>query len=250
MIKKKGFTLIELLVVLSVIAVLIAILIPALNIPRQTAFKLYCINNLKQLGITVHSYTQEYKVYPVCVLDANVAWAQFLANPDIAKNKMLGVPVSLWPYHKEKNLYNCPMLKRKEATISYCYDSRAGRELESEQTQYAAITPLIIKPVPKEKQAAYEFLVPEKVKSPKTFVILYDLPLIGGQEDADLYQNIDPDDAETEGSDDPNYQGFLFRYNDQPADGPHSKSFNILFADGHAKSYKKWNQAEMTRKPD
>jgi len=193
--KENGFTLIELLVVLAVIAALIAILIPALNIPRQTAYKLYCLNNQKQLGITVQSYTQEYKVYPVCVGDNNITWSEFVSNPDIAKKQMLGVPVSLWPYHQEKNLYNCPMLQRKEAMISYCYDSNAGSQRVSEQTEYAALTPFYIQPGQKEKKTNYEYLVPERVKSPKTFIILYDLPLLAGEKDPNLYQNIDPDDA-------------------------------------------------------
>ncbi|HBG28076.1 MAG: hypothetical protein A2Y10_16975 [Planctomycetes bacterium GWF2_41_51] len=249
--KKNAFTLIELLVVLAVIAALIAILIPALGTARQTAYKLFCLNNLKQLGITVHSYTQGYKVYPVCVIDANVTWPEFLANPDIAKNKMLGVPVSLWPYHKEKNLYDCPMLKRKEALISYCYDSRAGREIPSASSGYASLVPLFTPPGSTEKpKKNYEVLVPDRVKSPKTFIILYDLPLVPQPGDANLYKNIDPDDSITESFIDPNEQGFLFNYKGQHVNGPHTKAFNILFADGHVKSYKKWKASEMTRNPN
>ncbi len=54
--KQKGFTLIELLAVIAVIALLMAILMPALQMSREQAKKITCSNNLKQIGISLHLY--------------------------------------------------------------------------------------------------------------------------------------------------------------------------------------------------
>jgi len=56
MMRRRGFTLIELLVVIAIIAVLIALLLPAVQAAREAARRAQCVNNLKQLGISIHNY--------------------------------------------------------------------------------------------------------------------------------------------------------------------------------------------------
>ncbi|QQE13972.1 prepilin-type N-terminal cleavage/methylation domain-containing protein [Planctomycetota bacterium] len=82
MFNRKAFTLIELLVVISIIALLIGILLPALSAARDTAMGIKCMSNVRQLGIGNGIYTHENNQFLPIVNDVRAKLTELVKNPD------------------------------------------------------------------------------------------------------------------------------------------------------------------------
>ena len=67
--KRRGFSLIELLVVITIIAVLSALVLPAVQKVREASIKTRCLNNLKQMGVALHNYEVDNGSFPTALDD-------------------------------------------------------------------------------------------------------------------------------------------------------------------------------------
>jgi len=97
----KGFTLVELLVVIAIIGILIALLLPAVQMAREAARRAQCENNLKQLGLAAHNFHGAHGRFP-----PGYVGTKALTGPPTTDTQWVGLLVFLFPYCEQGNVYD------------------------------------------------------------------------------------------------------------------------------------------------
>ena len=120
-VRQRGFTLIELLVVIAIIALLAAILFPVFARARENARKSSCQNNLKQIGIAIAQYTQDYDEY---LPRSRTRDMFYLGNPASGPNPQFPWHMTILPYIKSVQIYKCPS-KPGDARVGWSWDGAA-----------------------------------------------------------------------------------------------------------------------------
>src|SRR5437762_8856955 len=119
---RRGFTLIELLVVIAIIAVLIGLLLPAVQKVREASSRTQCANNLKQVGLAIFNHESTYATFPTSVRPSGVtslprvSWTiptlAFIEQDNLRRNydpnQTWGAPTNLPVSAQKLRIFQCP----------------------------------------------------------------------------------------------------------------------------------------------
>jgi prepilin-type N-terminal cleavage/methylation domain-containing protein/prepilin-type processing-associated H-X9-DG protein len=219
---RRAFTLIELLVVIAIIAILAAMLLPALAAAKQKAWKISCTSNLHQIGLAMKMFADDNnELYPES--GGDIYWGTIDAGTQKA-----GWMEQIISYAGTTNIYNCPgnvqLPPDMRGPFNYFNGCRAAYIVNADDS-----------PV---NNTAIRF--------PSAYVLSGDTCGIPNESGGG---NFDPFDAD---KDDYSQNCVGGEVNGTPYElwQVHSLGQNVLFADGHAQWYKGYNTNEMTFRYD
>lgn len=214
---RSGFTLVELLVVIGIIAVLIGILMPALQRARQQAVLVQCSAKLRQIGVAVSNYSITNAGY----IPAWTGWKTLSGKYDSTSAPAWSQELERYLVKPDSELYSCaafPVDRRFNYFISARYSFTQGRQA----MKLSAV------------RLSSAFVLSGDCTAPGLYPIPFgtmDIP-----ED-----DIDKDDAVQE--------GVVFQDQAGGMNIHRKLGNNVLFADGHVSAYKRFEKGEMTYHP-
>jgi len=217
----KGFTLIELLVVIAIIAILAAILFPVFARARENARRASCMSNLKQIGLGMMMYSQDY--------DENLPPAYNYYN-GVGNDPLVWWQDEIQPYVKSYQIVICP----SDSDPQRIYSHRTGVASLGYATEFHTSYQV--------NEAIVHQFTSSHVLTPLASFIVPSTTIIAADAKGELYGAKWADDPSAPGYDtDPTYHNLAKR---------HLDGANFVFADGHVKWLKQTHWQMWTTEDD
>ena len=131
--QQRGFTLIELLVVIAIIAILVGMILPAVQKVRESALRTQCVNNLKQMGLAFQMYHDDNGFFPTGGISDPV-----LSTSDYYQRGQWNWTYQILPYIEQKPLHDNPdpfVICKTPVKLYYC-PMRRGPEVYSNGSRF------------------------------------------------------------------------------------------------------------------